>query len=106
LGLIDKSHIIFTEYWCTQNEQKWTQTLLQSIYCSKSPSKDMHINAHRMMKYEMKKNWNWKQVEIILWKEQRDRERKKINKEIRRGVEELDNDRTYKEMISISWNKR
>ena len=25
-----------------------------------------------MMKYEKKEIWNWKQVEIILWKEQKD----------------------------------
>jgi len=27
-----------------------------------------------MMKYKMKEIWNWKQVEIILWKEQRDKQ--------------------------------
>ena len=50
------------------------------------------------MKYEMKEIWNWKQVEIILWKEQRDRGRNEISEEKRREVEEeWDNDRTYQE---------
>jgi len=40
----------------------------------------MSINAqYRMMRYEMKEIWNWKQVEIILWKEQRDRGREEIS---------------------------
>jgi len=62
---------------------------------SKGAKKHTSINAHyRMMKYEMKEIWNWKQVEIILWKEQKDRERKEISEE-RREVEESDNDITY-----------
>jgi len=32
-----------------------------------------------MMKYEMKEMWNWKEVEIILQKEQRDKGRKEIS---------------------------
>jgi len=48
-----------------------------------------------MMKYEIKEIWNWKQVEIVLWKEQRDRGRKEISKERRREVKESDNDMTY-----------
>ena len=54
-----------------------------------------------MMKYEMKEILNWKQVEIILWKEKRDRGRNKISEERRKEVEESYNDMTYKEMISI-----
>ena len=50
------------------------------------------------MKYEMKEIWNWKQVEIILWKEQRDRGRNEISEEKRREVKESDNNRTYKEI--------
>jgi len=50
------------------------------------------------MKYEMKEIWNWKQVEIILWKEQRDRGRNEISEEKRREVKGSDNDRTYKEI--------
>ena len=30
------------------------------------------------MKYEIKEIWNWRQVEIMLWKEQRDIEREGI----------------------------
>jgi len=60
----------------------------------------MGINAqYRMMKYEMKEIWNWKQVEITLWKEQRDKGIKEISEERRRGMEQLDNDMAYKEMI-------
>jgi len=59
-----------------------------------------------MTKYEMKEIWNSKQVEIILWNEQRDRGRKEISEERRREVEESDNDRTYKEMISNSLKYR
>jgi len=51
------------------------------------------------MKYEMKEIWNWKRVEIILWKEQRDIRRKLISEEKRREVEESNNDMKYKEMI-------
>ena len=58
------------------------------------------------MKYEMKEIWNCKQVEIIVWKEQRDRGRKEISEERRREVEESDNDRTYKEMILMGWKTR
>ena len=60
----------------------------------------MGINAqYRMMKYEMKEIWNWKQVEITLWKEQRDKGIKEISEERRREMEQLDNDMAYKEMI-------
>ena len=51
-----------------------------------------------------KEIWNSKRVKIILWKEQRDKERKEISEERRREVEESDNYMTYKEMISIGWN--
>jgi len=61
----------------------------------------MHNIEHRMMKYEMKEIWNWKQVEIILWKEQRDRGRKEISEERMREVKELDSDMRYEEMINI-----
>jgi len=44
------------------------------------------------MKYEMKEFWNSKQVEIILWKEQRDRGRNQISEERMREVEESNND--------------
>jgi len=59
-----------------------------------------------MMKYEMKEIWNWKQVEIILWKEQRDRERKEISEEKRREMEESNNDighikRWYQSVVGI-----
>ena len=56
-----------------------------------------------MMKYEMKEiwNWNWKQVEIILGKKQRDKRRNEISEERRKWVQESDNDITYKEMICI-----
>jgi len=54
-----------------------------------------------MMKYEIKEIWNWKQVKIILWKEQRDKWRKKISKERRREVEESDNDMTYQSVDEI-----
>jgi len=33
------------------------------------------------MKYEMKELWNWKQVETILWKKQKDRRRNQISEE-------------------------
>jgi len=56
------------------------------------------------MKYKMKEIWNWKQVEKILWKEQRDKGGKEISEERIREVEESDNDMTYKDMISIYWN--
>jgi len=40
---------------------------------------------------------NWKQVEIISWKEQRDiGGRKKISEEKMREVEKLDNEKIYK----------
>jgi len=52
-----------------------------------------------MMKYEMKETWNWKQVEITLWKEQRDKGMKEISEERRKKIEQSDNDMTYKEMI-------
>jgi len=39
----------------------------------------------------MKEIWNWKRIEIILWKEQGNRGRKEISEERRREVEELDN---------------
>ena len=42
-------------------------------------------------------NRNWKQVEIILQKEQRDK-RKEISEEGMREVEELDNKKIYKEI--------
>jgi len=68
-----------------KRSKKLIQTL-QSIYCfSKSPNKDKHINAQY-------KNMKWKKfekVEIILWKEQRDRGRKEISEERRREVEEI-----------------
>jgi len=74
-------------------------------YIAQSLSKHTYINAqYRIMKYEMKQIWIWKQVEIILWKEQRDRGRKEISEERRREEKESDNDMTYKEMISIRWN--
>jgi len=72
------------------------QTLLQSIYCWKFLSKHTH-------KYTVE-IWNWKQVHIILWKEQRDRGKKEISEERMREVEKSDNDMTYKEMISILSN--
>jgi len=37
----------------------------------------------------------------MTYKEQRDRRRKEVSEERRREVKELDNDRAYKEMISI-----
>jgi len=82
----------------SSKEPKWTQTLPQSIYCSKSLIKDIRINAYYiMMKYEMKEILNWKQVKIILWKEQK-RHRKKRDKWRKKEVEEQwDNDRTYQE---------
>jgi len=53
-----------------------------------------------MMKYEIKEIWNSKQVEIILWKEGRDRRRRKeISEERKSKVKESDNDKTYKKMI-------
>jgi len=53
------------------------------------PSKHMGISTqYRMMKYEMKEIWNWKQVEIILWKEQRDKGIKEISEERRREMEQ------------------
>jgi len=67
---------------------KFNTNSSESIYCSKSPSKDKCINAqyrmmryecskssskdkcinaqYRMMRYEMKEIWNWKQVEKII----------------------------------------
>jgi len=48
----------------------------------------------KWLKYEMKEFWNWKQVEIILWKEQKDRGRNQISEERRRKVEKSNNDMT------------
>jgi len=57
----------------------------------KSPNKDTW-----MMK-QMKQIWNWKQIEIILWKNKETEEgRKEISEEGRREVEWSDNERTYK----------
>ena len=54
----------------------------------------MHINAQYKM---MQQIGNWKQVEIISWKEQRDiGGRKKISEEKMREVEKLDNEKIYK----------